>query len=73
MNENTQYTVVDGIKCFSPEVASSYDDYPEGGFDLTDRFGGSGRAVFGFALEIGCSKALSMINWLQRVKRNSLK
>jgi 2-polyprenyl-3-methyl-5-hydroxy-6-metoxy-1,4-benzoquinol methylase len=41
MNENLQYTVVDGIKCFSPEMASSYADYPDGGFDLTDKGGES--------------------------------
>jgi 2-polyprenyl-3-methyl-5-hydroxy-6-metoxy-1,4-benzoquinol methylase len=35
------YTVVDGIRCFSPEVASSYTDYPDGGFDLTDKSGES--------------------------------
>lgn len=37
MSENLQYTVVDGIKCFSPEVASTYEDYPDSGFDLTDK------------------------------------
>ena len=29
--------MVDGIKCFSLDVASSYADYPDGGFDLTDK------------------------------------
>jgi 2-polyprenyl-3-methyl-5-hydroxy-6-metoxy-1,4-benzoquinol methylase len=28
--------MVDEIKCYSPEVASAYIDYPESGFDLTD-------------------------------------
>lgn len=37
MSENLQYTVVDGIKCFSPEVANAYADYPDSGFDLTDK------------------------------------
>lgn len=37
MNENLQYTVIDGIKCYSPEVASAYTDYPDSGFDLTDK------------------------------------
>ncbi len=37
MNDNLSYTVVEGIKCFSPEVASSYADYPDSGFDLTDK------------------------------------
>lgn len=37
MSENLQYTVVDGIKCFSPEVANAYTDYPDSGFDLTDK------------------------------------
>jgi SAM-dependent methyltransferase len=26
---------IDGIKCYSPSVAEGYEDYPEGGFDLT--------------------------------------
>lgn len=37
MTENLRYTVVDGIKCFSPQVADSYADYPDGGFDVTDK------------------------------------
>lgn len=37
MSDNTRYTVIDGIRCFSPDVASSYADYPDGGFDLTDK------------------------------------
>lgn len=41
MSEKAQYTVVDGIKCYSPDVASSYEDYPDGGFDLTDESGES--------------------------------
>jgi 2-polyprenyl-3-methyl-5-hydroxy-6-metoxy-1,4-benzoquinol methylase len=43
MSDYKQYTVVDGIKCFSPEVASSYADYPDAGFDLTNK---SGEASF---------------------------
>lgn len=31
------YTVIDGIKCYNPEVAESYDDYPDEGFALTDQ------------------------------------
>ena len=37
MNDSLPYTVIEGIKCFSPEVASSYADYPDSGFDLTDK------------------------------------
>lgn len=37
MSDNLQYTMVDGIKCYSPEVASAYTDYPDSGFDLTDK------------------------------------
>ena len=37
MSDNLPYTVVEGIKCFSPEAAHSYADYPDGGFDLTDK------------------------------------
>jgi len=36
VSANLQYTMVDGIKCYSPEVASTYTDYPGNGFDLTD-------------------------------------
>ncbi|MDC1311128.1 class I SAM-dependent methyltransferase [Burkholderiales bacterium] len=35
MSKNLKYTMVNGIKCFSPEVASDYSDYPDSGFDLT--------------------------------------
>jgi len=41
VSDNLIYTVVEGIRCFSPEVASSYADYPDGGFDLTDKSGES--------------------------------
>lgn len=37
MNDNARFTVIDGIRCFSPDVANSYADYPDGGFDLTDK------------------------------------
>lgn len=37
MSENTRFTVVDGVKCYSPEVANAYADYPDSGFDLTDK------------------------------------
>lgn len=37
MNNNLQYTVIEGIKCFSPEAANAYTDYPDGGFDVTDK------------------------------------
>lgn len=35
MTGKLQYTVVDGIRCYSLEKANSYSDYPAGGFDLT--------------------------------------
>src|ERR1035437_6847728 len=37
MSDNLPYTVIEGIKCYNPEVASSYADYPDSGFDLTDK------------------------------------
>lgn len=37
MNEILQYTLIDGIKCYSPEEAIRYDDYPHDGFDLTEK------------------------------------
>lgn len=36
MSDNLPYTVIDGIKCYSPDEADSYKDYPDSGFDLTD-------------------------------------
>jgi len=36
VSENLKYTLIDGIKCFSPEVLNSYADYPDNGFDLTN-------------------------------------
>jgi 2-polyprenyl-3-methyl-5-hydroxy-6-metoxy-1,4-benzoquinol methylase len=36
LSKNLQCTIVDGIKCYSPEVASAYTDYPDTGFDLTN-------------------------------------
>jgi len=41
LSDNLPYTVIEGIKCFSPEVANSYSNYPESGFDLTDKDGES--------------------------------
>lgn len=41
MIRNLPCTVVKGIRCFSPEVANSYEDYPDEGFDLTDKNGDS--------------------------------
>ncbi len=32
-----QYTLVQGVKCYSPNQAESYTDYPDDGFDVTDR------------------------------------
>ena len=29
--------VIEGIKCYSPESAEAYDNYPDRGFDLTDK------------------------------------
>ena len=37
MSDNLPYKLVEGIRCYNPEVASSYADYPDGGFDLTDK------------------------------------
>lgn len=37
MSEVLQPTIVKGIKCYSPEEAERYADYPDDGFDVTDR------------------------------------
>lgn len=36
MSDDLRYTVVDGIKCYHPEVAESFSAYPNAGFDTTD-------------------------------------
>jgi len=36
MTKHLEAKIVDGIKFFSPDVAHSYDNYPDSGFDLTD-------------------------------------
>jgi SAM-dependent methyltransferase len=36
--EPLQYTVIDGIRCYSPSVAADYTDYPDSGFDLTAKY-----------------------------------
>ncbi len=36
MNDNLNFVIIDGIKCYNPEVADAYSDYPDNGFDLTD-------------------------------------
>jgi SAM-dependent methyltransferase len=37
MRSNLKYKIIDGIKCYSPNVAKDYSDYPEIGFDITDK------------------------------------
>ncbi len=37
MSAPLHYVLVDGIKCYSPEEAEQYTDYPDDGFDVTDR------------------------------------
>ncbi len=36
MSNSLTYTMVQGVKCYSPTQADSYADYPDGGFDVTD-------------------------------------
>lgn len=36
MSEHLSYSVVDGVKCYSPEVANDYANYPDSGFEITD-------------------------------------
>ena len=37
MNRVLQPVLVNGIKCYSPEEAERYSDYPDDGFDVTDK------------------------------------
>lgn len=37
MSRQLQYTLVNGIKCYSPEEANRYADYPDDGFEVTDK------------------------------------
>jgi len=32
---DANYTVIDGIRCYAPALASDHTDYPSGGFDIT--------------------------------------
>ena len=36
MTDDLKFTVVDGIKCYHPDIAESFDGYPSSGFDATD-------------------------------------
>ena len=36
MSQNLNYRMIDGIKCFSPEVANASEDFPESGFDIAE-------------------------------------
>lgn len=35
MNSSFEYKEIDGIKCYSPKLATEYNDYPSSGFDVT--------------------------------------
>ena len=37
MTDGLEYTVVDGIKCYHPDIAEIFDGYPSSGFDATDK------------------------------------
>jgi 2-polyprenyl-3-methyl-5-hydroxy-6-metoxy-1,4-benzoquinol methylase len=37
MTDSLKFTIIENIKCYSPKVASDYRDYPEIGFDITDK------------------------------------
>ncbi len=39
MNNRVEFTIVDGIKCYHPDCAESFDGYPCSGFDTTDDVG----------------------------------
>ena len=36
MSRTLKYTLVDGIRCFSPSKLQDYADYPDAGFDVTE-------------------------------------
>ncbi len=36
MSQRLNHTIIDGIKCYSPDVANASDDFPESGFDTTE-------------------------------------
>ena len=66
MSDNLKYAMVDGIKCYSPEVASAYTDYPDTGFDLTNE---NAESSF-WVSSIVYSKALFKATWCPQVKRD---
>lgn len=36
MTGPVEFRLIDGVKCYHPEVAESFESYPESGFDVTD-------------------------------------
>jgi SAM-dependent methyltransferase len=36
VSQSASYRVIDGVKCYHPDVAESYDSYPSAGFEVTD-------------------------------------
>ncbi len=36
MNEQQKFILLDGIKCYHPDLAENFDSYPSSGFDVTD-------------------------------------
>ena len=36
MSRTLQYTLIDGIRCYSPSKLQDYADYPDAGFDVTE-------------------------------------
>lgn len=37
MNAPLEFRIIDGIRCYSPELSNDFAAYPERGFDLTDK------------------------------------
>jgi len=36
LSDPGEFRLIEGVKCYHPELAQSFDDYPESGFDVTD-------------------------------------
>ncbi|MCX6874486.1 MAG: class I SAM-dependent methyltransferase [Verrucomicrobia bacterium] len=85
MSDGTPYRVVDGIRCYHPEVALSYADYPDGGFDLTDKHAASSfwvssrnrlfkSLVYGHMVPMGATRFLEIGcgtgDFIQRIVQN---
>ena len=65
MIDNLKFTIIENIKCYSPTVAKDYSDYPDIGFDITDK---NAKSSFWVSSRNRLFKNLVYANCLKRTK-----